>query len=115
MVGSVENRATTLDERFATAALDQALLQTDLALLDALERGHLGGAGLDVFDPEPTSPDNPLLHREDVVVTPHIGGATLASKDRLWHEAISQALQVLRGERPPNLVNPEVWPLDVKS
>lgn len=86
-------------------------LVDEAALLAALESGHLAGAGLDVLDPEPPSPDNALLHREDVIVTPHIGGATLASKDRLWREAIAQALQVLQGERPNNLVNPEVWPL----
>lgn len=68
------------------------------------------GAGLDVFEREPPRPDNPLLHRDDVVATPHVASATGAGKDRLWHMAITQALQVLRGERPPHLVNPEVWP-----
>lgn len=85
-------------------------LVDEVALLDALNRGHLQGAGLDVFDPEPPSPDHPLLHRDDVVATPHIAGGTGASKDRVWRMAIAQALQVLRGERPPHLVNPEVWP-----
>jgi D-3-phosphoglycerate dehydrogenase len=90
-------------------------LVDEAALLAALESGHLAGAGLDVFDPEPPSPDNPLLHRDDVIATPHIAGVTLASKDRLWREAIAQALQVLSGERPPYLVNPEVWPLLKKA
>lgn len=84
-------------------------LVDEAALLAALESGHLHGAGLDVFDPEPPRPDNPLLNRDDVIATPHIAGATRASKDRLWSGAISQALQALRGERPPHLVNPEVW------
>jgi D-3-phosphoglycerate dehydrogenase len=87
-------------------------LVDEAALLDALESGHLGGAGLDVFDPEPPALDNPLLHRDDVVATPHIASATGAGKDRLWHAAIGQVLQVFRGERPPHLVNPEVWPPD---
>ena len=86
-------------------------LVDEAALLAALESGHLAGAGLDVFDPEPPSPDNPLLHRNEVIATPHIGGVTMASKDRLWREAITQALQVLAGEKPPSIVNPEVWPL----
>ena len=60
---------------------------------------------------EPPPPDQPLLQRNDVIATPHIGGVTLASKDRLWREAISQALQALSGQRPPSIVNPEVWPL----
>lgn len=80
------------------------------ALLAALESGRLGGVGLDVFPTEPPDPSLPLLHRSDVIATPHIAGATQASKDRLWQSAITQALQALRGERPPHLVNPEVWP-----
>lgn len=80
------------------------------ALLDALESGHLHGAGLDVFPHEPPDPQSPLLQRDDVIATPHIAGATPASKDRLWSSAITQALQVLRGERPRHLANPEVWP-----
>lgn len=86
-------------------------LVDEAALLAALESGHLGGAGLDVFSKEPPDQASPLLHREDVIATPHIAGATPASKERLWRAAISQALQVLRGERPPNLANPEVWPM----
>ncbi len=76
------------------------------ALLGALDSGQIRGAGLDVFEVEPARRDNPLLHRPDVVATPHIAGATVASKDRLWRIAITQALQVLRGETPPYLVNP---------
>ena len=81
------------------------------ALLDALDSGHLFGAGLDVTDPEPLPPDHPLLHRLDVVVTPHIATATRAGKARLYESAVSQCLQVLEGERPPHLVNPDVWPV----
>ena len=44
------------------------------ALVDALERGELGGAGLDVFDPEPLPSASPLWDRDDVIVTPHVGG-----------------------------------------
>jgi phosphoglycerate dehydrogenase-like enzyme len=84
-------------------------LVDEAALLAALETGRVRGAGLDVFETEPPPPDNPLLQRDDVVATPHIAGATGAGKDRLWRTAITQALQVLRGERPPHLANPEVW------
>ena len=79
------------------------------ALLGALELGHLSGAGLDVTDPEPLAPDHPLLHRDDVVVTPHVAAATAAGKARLYKSAVAQALQVLRGEHPNHLVNPKVW------
>lgn len=90
-------------------------LVDEAALLAALESGHLHGAGLDVFAEEPPNPASPLLSRDDVIATPHIAGATLASKARLWQAAINQALQVLRGERPPNLANPEVWPLSAEG
>lgn len=85
-------------------------LVDEQALIAALDAGHLHGAGLDVFDPEPPPPDHPLLHRDNVIATPHIAGASMQSKDRLWEQAIAQALQVLRGERPPNLLNPDVLP-----
>ncbi|MBI5929723.1 MAG: hydroxyacid dehydrogenase [Chloroflexi bacterium] len=84
-------------------------LLDESALLAALESGHLHGAGLDVFEPEPPHPDNPLLHRADVVATPHIGGVTHTSRNNFWREAISQAVEVLKGIRPVNLVNPDVW------
>ena len=80
------------------------------ALLAALESGRLGGVGLDVFPKEPPDPSLSLLQRSDVIATPHIAGATQSSKDRMWQAAITQALQALHGERPPHLVNPEVWP-----
>jgi D-3-phosphoglycerate dehydrogenase len=86
-------------------------LVDEAALLAALERGHLRGAGLDVFDPEPPRTDHPLLQRDDVMATGHVAGATAASKDRLVEGALRQALMALRGERPPHLLNPEVWPV----
>jgi len=88
-------------------------LVDEAALFDALESGHLFGAGLDVFEAEPPPPNHPLLGRDDVITSPHIAAATRAGKDRLWRTAVTQALQVLRGEKPPHLVNPEVWGLDV--
>ena len=86
-------------------------LVDEAALLNALATGHLAGAGLDVFDPEPPPPDHPLLQRDDVVASGHVAGATQASKDRLIEGAIQQALNILRGEQPPFLLNPEIWPL----
>lgn len=79
------------------------------ALLAALDAGHLVGAGLDVTSPEPLPPDHPLLHRDDVVVTPHIASATGDGKVRILDAAFEQAMTALRGERPAHLVNPEVW------
>jgi D-3-phosphoglycerate dehydrogenase / 2-oxoglutarate reductase len=79
------------------------------ALLAALDTGRLAGAGLDVTVPEPLPADHPLLGRDDVVVTPHVGSATTDGKARILRAAVEQALAVIRGERPDHLVNPEVW------
>ncbi|CAN5809161.1 hypothetical protein BH24DEI2_BH24DEI2_17230 [soil metagenome] len=84
-------------------------LVDEAALLAVVTSGHLFGAGLDVTDPEPARPDNPLLHLENVVVTPHVASATPEGKTRMFVGALEQVVQVLKGERPPHLVNPEVW------
>ncbi len=81
----------------------------ETALTAALDEGYLFGAGLDVTDPEPPLADSPLLNRDNVVITPHIASATVVGRRRLFVHAIEQVLQTLRGERPPHLINPEVW------
>lgn len=75
------------------------------ALLAALERGHLAGAGLDVTDPEPLPAGHPLLARTDVVVTPHIASGSVAGRRRLYEHSIGNALAVLEG-RPASIVAP---------
>ena len=82
----------------------------EAALIRALADGHLAGAGLDVFDPEPPQPDNPLLRLPNVIVTPHIASSTDRGVAAMMNGAIDQVLQILAGERPPFLVNPEAWP-----
>ena len=79
------------------------------ALLAALESGHLRGAGLDVTDPEPSAADNPLLHRDDVTVTPHVGSASYAGKRRILSHAIDNLRLALRQEKPAQLLNPSAW------
>jgi phosphoglycerate dehydrogenase-like enzyme len=78
------------------------------ALLAALDSGQVGAAALDVTDPEPLPIEHPLLHRDDVLVTPHVASATDVGKIRLYQHAIDNALLVLAGGRPPHVVNPEV-------
>jgi len=74
------------------------------ALLGALESGQLGGAALDVTEPEPLPAGHPLLGREDVVVTPHVASSTAAGRRRLYEHAIDNALAVLEG-RPATTVS----------
>lgn len=84
-------------------------LVDEAALLNALESGHIRAAGLDVTDPEPADVDNPLLHRHDVIITPHVGSATYTGKRRILSHAIDNLRRTLNLERPEHLLNPEAW------
>jgi len=79
------------------------------ALVRALKGGGIAGAALDVFEREPeVHPELPRL--ANVVLTPHIGSATVDTRRRMASLAVDGVLAALRGERPDNLVNPDVWP-----
>ncbi len=80
------------------------------ALIRALEDGHLAGAGLDVFDPEPPLSDNPLLGMANVVVTPHVASYTDKGVWRMSMSVVDQVLQLLAGECPTCLIDPACWP-----
>ena len=80
------------------------------ALIRVLEEGHLAGAALDVTDPEPPLPDNPLLGMKNVIVTPHIASGTDRGIHAMMHGVADQIAQVINGEPPRSMVNPEVWP-----
>jgi glyoxylate reductase len=75
------------------------------ALVEALRAGTIGGAALDVTDPEPLPPDNPLFAFPNVVITPHIASASLATRSRMGEMAAANIIAALRGEAPPNAVN----------
>jgi len=77
------------------------------ALVEALERDELRGAGLDVLAQEPPEPDNPLLERDDVVVTPHAAWYSTRSEETLRRRGTEIAVAALRGEEVDGLVNPE--------
>lgn len=70
------------------------------ALIAALDSGKIAGAGLDVFAEEPLAADSPLLHRDNVVVTPHIAGTTIDTWARRLGFGFSNVLRVSKGERP---------------
>lgn len=81
----------------------------ETALVAALARGRIAGAGIDVFDPEPARDGHPLFSMENTVLTPHIAGWVREALPRLAGTAAREMLAVLRGERPLRLANPEVW------
>ena len=82
----------------------------EAALVDALRSGRLAGAGLDVFDPEPALPGNPLFDMPQVLVTPHIASLTPDALRLMGVGVMEETLAVLAGRRPRWLVNPEAWP-----
>jgi D-3-phosphoglycerate dehydrogenase / 2-oxoglutarate reductase len=78
----------------------------EAALLAALRSGRLAGAALDVFETQPLPADHPFFAMPNVVLTPHMAGITDESMARMGAGAAAEALRVLAGELPANLVNP---------
>lgn len=78
------------------------------ALYEALRDGVIFAVALDVTDPEPISLDDPLLTLSNVIITPHIASASVATRSRMALLAAENLLRALRGEMPENAVNPEV-------
>lgn len=79
-------------------------------LITALLQGEIWGAGLDVTDPEPMRPDNPLLEMENVAVVPHIGSATVEARDEMSRLAAQNVVEFYESGTFTNLVNPPVRP-----
>ena len=81
----------------------------DAALIEALAAGTIAGAGLDVFEGEPAY-DARFRALENVVLAPHIASSSVATRRAMAMLAARNALAALAGERPPNLLNPDVKP-----
>jgi phosphoglycerate dehydrogenase-like enzyme len=82
----------------------------DGAVAEALAAGHLGGAGLDVLDPEPPPSGSPLLGLDRVILTPHVASWTERAGQAQMLAAAEAVLASLRGEAPEHVVNPDVLP-----
>ena len=79
------------------------------ALLAALRAGRLGGAALDVHDRQPLQPGDAVFDAPNLLLTPHVAGITATSLYGMSRGAVDTMLAMLRGERPSNIVNPEVF------
>lgn len=80
----------------------------ELALVEALKQKQIAGAGLDVFEREP-SVTPALLGMRNVVLTPHLGSAVVETRDALANAVADNLLALIEGRRPPNIYNPEVF------
>ncbi len=78
------------------------------ALIDALVNRKITGAALDVYWIEPIPQDDPILKLENILLTPHIGSATIECRRKMAIAAAEEIARCLRGEKPINIVNPEV-------
>jgi glyoxylate reductase len=79
------------------------------ALYEALKSGRIAGAGLDVMEKEPLPQNDPLLTLDNIVFTPHIGSASVATRNKMAIMAAENLIAGLRGQRLPHCVNPEVY------
>ncbi len=80
----------------------------EAALVHALDEGLIAGAALDVFEREPLISDG--LRRDNVVLAPHLGSASVETRTKMAMIAVDNAVAFFAGQRPPTILNPEVWP-----
>jgi phosphoglycerate dehydrogenase-like enzyme len=78
------------------------------ALYEALRDGVIAGAGIDVFEKEPLDLNSPLISLDNIVLTPHIASASFETRTAMAVVAATNVVAALKGETPPNAVNPEV-------
>jgi len=81
----------------------------ETALVEALETKNIAGVALDVFSQEPPESDNPLLQKDNVILTPHMAALTRECVIRMATVVVQEVLKVLGGEKPSFIVNPQVY------
>ncbi len=87
----------------------RGLVVDQAALYKALSEHWIGYAALDVTDPEPMAPNDPLLSLENVIVVPHVASATVATREKMIAIAVANLVAGLKGEKLPSCVNPDVY------
>src|SRR3954462_12281798 len=88
----------------------RGFIHDEAALYEALRDKRIAGAGGEGWDKEPPPPDHPLLQFDNVLASPHTAGVTKEARVNMGKIAAEQILAALDGQRPPRIVNPEVWP-----
>lgn len=84
------------------------VVDTD-ALVEALRNGVIAAAALDVTDPEPLPANHPLIAMENCIVVPHIASGSVATRSKMARMAATNAIEAVRGNRPPHIVNGDAW------
>lgn len=107
MIGSRELSALPAGSYVITTARG-GIIDED-ALVAALKAGHIAGAGIDVWVEEPPPLSHPLLAFDNVLATYHTAGVTHDSRHNMAEWNAQQVAGILRGERPPRLINPDAW------
>ncbi len=104
------------DERLKTMKPSGILINTargpvidPAALYRALANGTIAYAALDVTEPEPIKPDDPLLTLDNIIIAPHIASASFQTRNKMATMAAANLIAGLRGERLPHCVNPQVY------
>jgi D-3-phosphoglycerate dehydrogenase len=108
MIGGREFSLMQKHAYFVTTA--RGFIHDEAALEDALRNRRIAGAGLDVWSREPPPPEHPLLQFDNVLASPHTAGVTKEARENMGRIAAEQMLGALDGNRPPRIINPEVWP-----
>jgi D-3-phosphoglycerate dehydrogenase len=107
MIGARELAAMQPGSYLVTTA--RGGIVDEYALAAALKSGHIAGAGVDVWNDEPPPLSHPLLALDNVIATFHTAGITQDSRENMRTWNAQQVAAILRGERPPRLVNPDAW------
>ncbi len=86
----------------------RGLVHNETDLIEALQKGEIWGAGLDVTNPEPMQTENPLLQMENVTVLPHVGSGTIDARDEMSRMSATNIIEFFKNRAVPYIVNPEV-------
>ena len=113
MIGAPEYALMRPHAFFITTA--RGHIHDEAALAAALRDKRIAGAGLDVWATEPPPREHPLLAFDNVLISPHTAGVTREARRNMGKIAAEQVLAALDGERPPRMVNPDVWPVYARA